>query len=1172
MGALHRRIALTSFGELSLAQPGEDRRHPAFQKLFVEAGYIDERHALVFRRRGRAGPCLAHGAVSGERRSAPVGWETDRRRFFGRAGSPAVPEGLRQGPAGLSRTTGATLDPVFALGYEVMLPPGEEYVLSFLTSAGETSSEALHHLERYGTPARIGWALEQAAERSKHDLQELALRPGDAPAIQELFTALAFPYRGLRSTLSQPGTPPPARPELWRVGISGDLPVIVMVAVHAGDTAPVLQVLRAHAFLHRHGVDADLLVLDQQGSGYAQPLRDWLIRATDEVHGAGWFGRSGGVHYLAGGELGEERRYVLQSAASVTLESGRATLKDQMTGLRSRAPELPPFVPMTSSPVRPLPTPSLEPQPALRYENGRGGFSSNGREYVIHLDAGETTPAPWINVIANPDFGFTVSESGAGFTWALNSAERRLTPWHNDPVLDPPGEVLYLRDEETGDVWSATPSPAPGPGGYRIRHGQGYTTFEHRSHGLNQRLRVFVAPDAPVKIAEIEVTDLWDRPRRITATYYAELVLGSDRTVSAPHVTTWIERSAGAVLAREGFSERFPGRVAFLAGSGPVHGATGDRAEFLGAGGLAAPAALRRIGLGEAFGSGFDPCAALQLHIDLPAGGTTSVHFMLGEESDAATALQRIGELKDPAAVAASWHGMQKGWDDLLGRLTVRTPEPGMDFMLNRWLPHQTVTCRLWARSALYQSSGAFGFRDQLQDALNVLILDPGLTRAQILEAAARQFEQGDVLHWWQPGTTEGVRTRCSDDLLWLPHVTAAYVEATGDTEILNVRIPYLDAPPLRPDESERYQSYPHAAASGTLYEHCKRALKRGITHGPHGLPLIGSGDWNDGLNRVGEDGAGESIWLGWFICATVESFAPLMERLEGGGAAAELRSPAEVIRRNLEEHGWDGGWYRRAYYDDGTPLGSASSDEARIDSIAQSWAVLSGAADPDRARQAVRSALERLVREDEGLVLLLFPPFDRTLRNPGYIRDYPPGVRENGGQYTHAAVWLAWAVAKLGDGARAEELFRMLNPISRASSPEALQKYRVEPYVLAADVYSGPPHDGQGGWTWYTGSAGWLYRLGTEAILGIRRVPDGIRVEPCIPPSWSGFEAELRHGDGLLRLEVENPDGVCGGIARVELDGVALDEAVFPFPSDGCVHTAVVRLGAAGVRGPVAE
>lgn len=1166
-GTRRRRIAVTSFGEVSLAQPPEDRRHPSFQKLFVEASYVPERHALVFRRRGRGGVCLAHAAVPASRQAAPAGWETDRVRFIGREGSLASPEGLHRGPAGCSRSTGATLDPVFALGYEVTVAPGAETVLSYLTAAGETTEEALHHLAQCATPGRVAWAFEQAAERSEHDLHELGFRPGDAPAIQRLFTSLVFPYHGLRSDEPPLDTTPPTRPELWRVGISGDLPVILLRASNAGDTGPVLEVLRAHAYLRRHGAEADLLVLDEEGSGYAQPLRDWLSRTTEEIHGAGWFGRSGGVHYLAGQELGEERRRALQSAASVMLDSGRGTLKDQLAGLRPRAPVLPPFVPIPSSPLQVLPTPPLEPESGLRYENGRGGFSSDGREYVVVLNPGESTPAPWINVIANPDFGFTISESGAGFTWARNSAERRLTPWCNDALLDPPGEVLYLRDEETGEVWSATPSPAPGPAGYRIRHGHGYTTFEHRSHGLSQRFRVFVAPDAPVKIAELEVADLWNRSRRITATYYAELVLGTDRTASAPHVSTRIDRPAGAILARESFSERFAGRVAFLAGSRAVHGATGDRTEFLGQGGLAAPDALGRIGLGEAFGVGLDPCAALQLHIDLPAGGTTSVHFLLGEENDAAAALERVGVLREQAAVKASWDRVQTQWAELLGRVVVRTPEPAMDLMLNRWLPYQTVACRLWARSALYQSSGAFGFRDQLQDALNVLALDPGLTRAQILEAAARQFEEGDVLHWWQPGTTEGVRTRCSDDLLWLPYVTAAYVEATGDAEILACRIPYLDAPPLRAGESQRYQSFPGTAATGTLYEHCARALKHGFTRGPHGLPLIGSGDWNDGLNEVGAEGVGESIWLGWFICATVERFAPLMERLEGRAAAADVRSRADAIRQGLEEHAWDGAWYLRAYYDDGTPLGSAASEEARIDSIAQSWAVLSGAADPDRARTAVRSALQALVREKEGLVLLLDPPFDRTLENPGYIRDYPPGVRENGGQYTHAAAWLAWAVAKLGDGAKAGELFRLLNPISRTSSPEAIAKYRVEPYVVAADVYAGPPYDGRGGWTWYTGSAGWLYRVGTEAILGIRRVPSGIRISPCIPPSWPGFEAELRGADGVLRLKVENPDGVCGGISRVELDGETLDDAVLPLPSDGAVHSAVVRLGEPEVR-----
>ncbi len=794
-------------------------------------------------------------------------------------------------------------------------------------------------------------------------------------------------------------------------------------------------------------------------------------------------------------------------------------------------------------------------------DNGLGGFSRDGKEYVIHLKPGEHTPHPWVNVIANPQFGFLVSEAGSGCTWAVNSGENRLTPWRNDPVTDLPGEALYLRDEETGLVWSPTPMPAGADTDHVIRHGAGYSRFESQSHGLNQDLRLYAAPEATVKIARLRLNNLWDRPRRITVTYYAEWVLGTTRETQQAHILPEFDPERNALLARNPFNIDFGERVAFLAANKKPHGVTTDRTEFLGRmGSLRNPAALGRIGLGSAVNAGLDPCAAMQLHVDLAPGAVEEIFFLIGEGANRAESLALIEKVQEAGQVDSIWEAVEQQWDNILNAIRVETPDPAMDLMLNRWLLYQTVSCRLWGRTALYQSSGAFGFRDQLQDVLAILPSRPDLARAHILETARQQFEAGDVLHWWNPPADRGVRTRFSDDLLWLPYVTAEYVRVTGDASILSERIPFLAGDPLKPAELERYAQYPPTENTFSLYEHCRRSIEKGTTAGVHGLPLMGSGDWNDGMNRVGAGGKGESIWLGWFICATLKRFTGLAELMKDD--PAPYLQKVEKISQALEANAWDGDWYLRAFFDDGNLLGSHKNDECRIDSIAQSWAVLSEAADPKRAAAAMESVNTLLVKQTEQLVLLFTPPFDKTGSNPGYIKGYLPGVRENGGQYTHAAAWSAWAFAMLGQGERAFELFQMLNPASHADTPGKVKRYKVEPYVIAADVYSQTPNTGMGGWTWYTGSAGWMYRLGIEAILGITRTGAMLNINPCIPSVWSGFKVEYRVGRTHYQINVENPNKINRGVRQMMLDGILLPGSQVPLVEDGKTHEVQVVMG----------
>jgi cyclic beta-1,2-glucan synthetase len=856
------------------------------------------------------------------------------------------------------------------------------------------------------------------------------------------------------------------------------------------------------------------------------------------------------VYILRVDRMTQSQRDVLQAAARVVLSSRRGTLAEQLA--RVQRPEI---VPTTQS-WRPAAKSSIEPpiaQPDLEVFNGLGGFAEGGREYVMILRDGQWTPAPWINVIANPSFGFQVSESGSGHTWSMNSRENQLTPWSNDPVSDRPGEVLYVRDEDSGELWGPTAQPirddaAP----YVVRHGQGYSRFEHNARGIALDLLQYVPLEDPIKISRLTIRNTSGRARRLTLTAYVEWVLGASRGASAFSVVTEIDPQTGAMLARNPWNISFGSRVAFADLGGRQTAWTGDRREFLGRNGtLDNPAALDGSVLSQRVGAGLDPCGALQAPLELKPGATAEIVFFLGQAATASEA-QSLIERYRAADLDAVLREVTSYWDDALGRIQVKTPDRSMDLMLNRWMLYQTLACRVWARSAFYQASGAYGFRDQLQDGMALALSRPALTREHLLRAAGRQFVEGDVQHWWLPPTGQGVRTRISDDRVWLAYAAAHYVETTGDLAVLDEPVPFLEGQRLRPGEHDAYFQPIVAEESATLFEHCARGLDKALAVGEHGLPLIGTGDWNDGMNRVGEQGKGESVWLGWFLHATLAAFATLAQARGEPARGEAWLSHTRALRAALEKHGWDGDWYRRGYFDDGSPLGSSASYECRIDSIAQSWSVLSGAADVSRARRAMAAVSDQLIRADDGLALLFTPPFDHTAQDPGYIKGYPPGIRENGGQYTHAAAWAVMAFAALGEGDKAASLFSLLNPINRASTRSDLRRYKVEPYVVAADVYSVAPHTGRGGWTWYTGSAGWLYRAGLEAILGFRLQGALLLLDPRIPEQWPGFEIVFKYRSARYEIAVENPNGLSRGAGPTR---VALLD-------DGGIHKVRIVLG----------
>jgi len=1207
LGSRPRELEVTSYAEPVLAPPRADLAHPAFGKLFLETEFLPAENALLCRRRPRAADQqplwgVHVVAVDGLAASA-VEYETDRARFLGRGRSPASPAALDPG-ARLSCTTGPVLDPIFSLRRRVRILPGASVNVAFTTAVATTREEALRLADQYHDSHGITRAFELAWAHSQVQLRHLRLSPEEIQLYGRLAAHVIYAGPALRAPQTVLAANRQGPPGLWRHGLSGDRPIVLVRVDEPEELEIVRQLLQAHAYWRLHGLEVDLVILNEHPTSYLEEVQQQitnLVRASDS-HAL--VDQPGGVFVRKAANIADEDRVLLLTAARVVLAGNRGSLAGQVEG-RERPMSLPPrltpltppgrgvgregskkrgraawHTPETDSPQssvlstqssppagdapRPL-TPDPSPQStgasgaSLLFDNGLGGFSPDGREYVVRPGL---PPAPWINVIANEGFGFLVSEAGAGFTWAGNSQMNRLTPWSNDPVSDPPDEVLYLRDEDSGAFWTPTPLPLGG-GPVRVRHGAGYTIFESDNHGLRQELLLLVPADEPVKVVRLRLRNTGRQARRLSATFFAAWALGTVREDAAPYVATEVDADTGALLARNAYNTDFGSRVAFADVSLRPRSLSADRTEFLGRNGsVANPAALGRTALSGAIGAGLDPCAALMAPFELRPGQEKEIVFVLGQAASVDEARRLLGACAPPGQVDAALEGVRRRWDEILGTVQVKTPNAAMDLLLNRWLLSQVLACRVWARSAFYQSGGAYGFRDQLQDVMALVYAAPAEARAQIVRAAARQFLEGDVQHWWHPPAGRGVRTRFSDDFLWLPFVVAHYVAVTGDRAVLDEHVSFLRGPLLRPEHDEEYGLPEVTEETAPVYEHCVRAIENGFRYGAHGLPLMGIGDWNDGMNRVGAGGKGESVWDAWFQIVILRRFAEIAEGRGQSDRAKDYRERAERLRTAVEEQAWDGRWYRRAYFDDGTPLGSAENDECRIDSLAQTWAVLSGAGDPERTRQAMAAVDALLVRPDERLILLFTPPFDRGPLQPGYIKGYVPGIRENGGQYTHAAAWVVQATALLGWGSRAVALFDLLNPINHSATPEAVAKYKVEPYVVAADVYGVPPHVGRGGWTWYTGSAGWLYRAGLESILGFRLEGDRLRLEPCIPALWPGYEITYRRGSTTYHIKVENPRGVERGVAGVTLDGEPCPEGSVHLADDGRTHEVVVGMG----------
>ncbi|MCI0362799.1 MAG: hypothetical protein L0219_02890 [Phycisphaerales bacterium] len=1159
-GETTRTIELTSFAEVVLATPAADAAHPAFSNLFVQTELVRDLQAILCTRRPRSAgerpPWMMHLMTVHGRSVRTTSYETARTEFIGRGRSIANPVAMHRDA--LSDSEGSVLDPIVAIRNTLELAPNETARIHIVTGVAETRDGAVELVEKYHDRHLADRVFELAWTHSQVVLRQLDSTEGDIQLFDRLASSILYAHALLRAPGSVISRNRRGQSGLWGYGISGDLPIVLLRMSDQAYIDLVRQMIRAHTYWRGKGLVVDLVIWNEDQSGYRQLLQEQIMGVIASLTEASLVDKHGGIFVRRIDQMSEEDKVLLQAVARVIISDNAGTLAEQMERRPRVETPIPEFARIKSRQSQP-PAAVETQRPDLVAFNGIGGFTPDGREYVITTTPESPTPAPWVNVLANPWFGTVVSESGGAYTWCENAHAYRMTPWHNDPVTDASGEAFYVRDEESGRFWSPTPLPSRGAMPYTTRHGFGYSIFEYAEDGISTEMRTFVATDAPAKFMAFRVRNSAGRPRRVSLTGFFELVLSAHGPANRPQIVTEVDPKTSAMFGRNAYNTEFSERIVFLDASETQRTVTGNRTEFIGRNGrLQNPACMTRARLSGQTGAGLDPCMAMQVMIDLADGQEREIVFTFGSGKDLGDARNLVMRFRGTAPARAALESVQRYWNRTLGAVQVQTPDVSVNFLANGWLLYQVIACRMWARSGFYQSGGAFGFRDQLQDAMALVHAEPAILREQLLRCAAHQFREGDVQHWWHPPLGHGVRTRISDDYLWLPYAVCRHVSTLGDTGVLDESVRFIDGRLVQPNEESYYDLPGRSEESATLYEHCARAIKNGLRFGEHGLPLIGCGDWNDGMNLVGEHGRGESVWLAFFLYDVLVQFANIARQRSDLEFATVCTSQAEKLRTNIDLHAWDGEWYRRAYFDNGEPLGSSTNPECKIDSLPQSWSVLSRAGDQERSRQAMESLDVHLVKREAGVIQLLDPPFDKSGLNPGYIKGYVPGVRENGGQYTHAAVWAVMAFAANDDAKRAWELFGLINPVRHGDSEAAIAGYKVEPYVVAADVYTNPQHVGRGGWTWYTGSAAWMYRLITESLLGLRLEVDRLHLNPVFPDGWESFDIRYRYRETFFQIHVRKG----GGGTRVVCDGIERPERTIPLSDDRREHHVEVDVG----------
>lgn len=1152
-----QKLEITSYGEVVIAIPVADAAHPAFSNLFVQTEILDHQHAILCTRRPRSAgehpPWMFHLMKINDAHIDSISYETDRYKFIGRGRSIAHPV-VMDHEEPLSGSQGSVLDPIVSIRYRILLKPGESVTIDSMTGIASTRVATQALVDKYQDRHLRDRAFDLSWTHSQVVLRQINSTESQAQLYTRLAASVIYGNPGLRASSEILMKNHKGQSGLWSYSISGDLPIVLLMVSNTMNIDLVKQLILARAYWQLKGLNADLVILNEDVSGYRQELQEQIQQLLTVNNSLASGERQGGIYVRSVDQIPGEDYILFQTVARAIISDNRGSLQEQLSR-PTRRRKINALIPERKQ--LPIQEKHLAVPTDLLFYNGHGGFSKNGKEYVVYIEDGNLTPLPWVNVLANKNFGTVVTESGPSYTWAENAHEFRLTPWSNDSVTDTSGEAIFIRDEESGVFWSPMPWPVRTKAPYIVRHGFGYTTFEHHEQGIYSEVNVFVDLEQSIKFITLNLRNESGRKRKLSVTNYSEWVLGARRSQTGMFVVIEQDVNSGALIARNTYNTEFPNRTGFIHTDERAFSFTCDRREFLGRNGsLQNPLGMKRQSLSGKSGAGLDPCTAIQIPFDLEVNTEKEIVFRMGSGKDIHETRAMIQRFKGKENITLSKERVATFWNETLSSIQIETPDAALNILSNGWLLYQVLSCRFWGRSGFYQSGGAYGFRDQLQDVLALMHADPSITREHILLSASRQFTEGDVQHWWHPPSNRGVRTLCSDDFVWLPYVTSRYIEITRDTNILNEIVPFIDGRPLHVHEESYYDMPVVSPRRTSLYDHCKLAIQRALRFGVHGLPLIGSGDWNDGMNMVGIEGRGESTWLGFFVYDVLRRFKTVAQLQNDAQFEIECENQSQQLKTNLNNHGWDGNWYLRAYFDNGMVLGSAANDECRIDSISQSWAVISGAGDEERSPMAMLEAEKYLVNNEKGLIQLLDPPFDKSVLNPGYIKGYVPGVRENGGQYTHAAIWMVMAFAKLGDQRRTWHLLNLINPINHGSSKELIDIYKAEPYVMAADVYAVSPHNGRGGWTWYTGSAGWMYQLIIESFMGLKREGDSLRVEACIPAEWKSVKVSYRFQKTLYIISIIPSSDE----ALIAIDGRIIEGDVIPLQDDGGEHEVTIH------------
>ena len=1154
LGNDEEMIEFTSYFEPILARKEQYYAHPAFINLFLVYDYNSENESIVVKRKRRNTDEkeVYLATTLNVRKEDVVGeleYEIEEEKFIGR-GNMGIPKMVKNSLP-FSKKIGLVTEPIISMKRHIKIKPGDKIIVDFILSVEENKDKVIENLEKYRQFENVKMEFNLSKARVEAESRYLNVKGKDIEQYQKILSYAIFDdsVKSLEKERIRKDTIF-YQSDLWKYGISGDLPILLVKIKNANDSYCLNEVLKATEYFKTKNVNIEIVIIDEEKYSYENYVREEIETAILNNHLGYLKNIKGGIFVLSEEEMDKKDLELLKFLSILTIDCSKGTLENNikereeeyLENYKEIAKEEP-VITFAEEQIEDIDV--LKNYENLKYYNEYGGFSNDGKEYLIKVNKNRRLPTVWSNILANEKFGTVITENMGGYTWYKNSRLNRITSWNNNPSSDIPAEVIYIKDMETKKVWSLGLNPLPDNRNYNVIYGFGYCKFIHNSLGIDQELEIFVPKEDSCKIGLLKLTNKTPNKKRLKLYYYIKPVIGEDEIKTEKNINIQFDRNSNTIIANNRYVNEIDNTNVCISSSEEIKSYTGDKKFFLGNGGLNNPDGIKKIQLNNANSLGKSSCMVIEIEVEIESFSNREISLILGAEDRSVDCKNIAYKYSKIQNCKQELDKVKIYWKQLLERLQVNTPIESINILLNGWCMYQTIVSRLLGRSGYYQSGGAYGYRDQLQDTLALKYLSVEFMKKQIIENSKHQFIEGDVEHWWHTETGRGIRTRFSDDLLWLPYAVIKYIEFTGDYDILNLETPYLIGKVLEKDEDEKYDKYENCIETDTIYEHCIKAIEKSLNFGENNLPKIGSGDWNDALSTVGNKGKGESVWLGFFLYEILNKFINICKYKNNQEKVNKYQEIKMQLQKALNTNAWDGRWYKRAFMDDGNVLGSVENEECRIDSIAQSWSIISQAGNNDKKYISMESLENHLVDRENGIIKLLDPPFAKSKLEPGYIKAYLPGVRENGGQYTHASCWAIIAEAMLGFGDKTVELYKMINPVEHSKTQESSNKYKVEPYVIPADIYGMGNLAGRGGWTWYTGSSGWYYTAGIEYILGIKIKEGYLSIEPCIPKEWKEYSIKYRWKGSIYNIKVVNENQKNTGVEKIILDGIKVENKI---------------------------